>query len=299
MAAAAVGKPVALAAIGPKSRKKKTDATPGPSEQTSTEQLEPKPPFQAGTPLLTPEAIAAAVDLGLKIRKKAGSIVIGFLLVAVVVTGITLFRSRDRANASPVQEPASVVQPPRPMPVTRPAVSTLAPAPQSESTVEPVATKPPSEPPAEIRVEASKKQLQREAEQARTQLIDQMKEALNLQTAEMSQFKADCEKRLNDNTNKIAGLSRSYKNSIGQNNDKLRGKVTNLFETEADVLSKLQAQVQILSSTPQSSPQPVYDLLQDRIAKMKKAQQQITTYLDELDSDIAKAPAKKGFLFFK
>lgn len=148
-------------------------------------------------------------------------------------------------------------------------------------------------------LEQEQKKQREQQEQARLQAIKQIQATLDSQVQALEAFRTNCELQLDSNTNRLAKLSRSYRDKLGQDNEKLRAATTKYFEAQIQDLKHFQEIVAKLPSQPDLDLNTVTDAVNDCYEKIQAANKKITGYLNELDSDIAKAPEKRGFLFFK
>ena len=208
--------------------------------------------------------------------------VIVLVVVGCVAAGVAILRSSRAQKKSPPPSLAVVaksepVQPPKvnlttsapsapevqnqsqePPPIVTPAI-------ESKSAVE----KENSAALAQAALEKQKRQeqearqaaLEQERRRDKEKAFEQIKTALAEQVAQLSKFKSDCETRLDNNTNKIVGVARSYRRSLSQQNDNAREAILKAIQNQEDLLSRSQESWQMLSSDPQSDPRKISDPL--------------------------------------
>lgn len=131
----------------------------------------------------------------------------------------------------------------------------------------------------------------------RNQLIGQITNTLEAQILQLGEFKTNCLNRLNDNTNKIAKLSRSFRKSLTERNAKEQKLLDLVVNNQDDVLLKYLRASEDASSDQHEDPQVLNDHLQSDIAKMNIIREKMVATLDHFDVEISNAPAKGGFLF--
>jgi len=130
------------------------------------------------------------------------------------------------------------------------------------------------------------------------QLVEQMKSILTNQAALTAQFKIDCQTRLNNNTNKIAKLARSYKEKLTDFNAGMMNDILNGTKDHENFYSNFNVFIATNATALQLAPEKVMERLSNQVAKIETDRKTYVHLLDEEDNTISNAP-KGGFLFFK
>jgi len=146
-------------------------------------------------------------------------------------------------------------------------------------------------------MEAQRVQEQEEQRiKARNQIVEQIKTTLDRELAQVGTFKSNCLATLDDNTNQIAKLSYSYRKELTKLNDAERQADLAELEKQEAVLIHDQQSLQDLLAQPGADAQRIYNVLLTSLGRMQDNRQTITANLNDLNSEIAKAP-KKTSLF--
>jgi hypothetical protein len=149
------------------------------------------------------------------------------------------------------------------------------------------------------RQEEQQARLEEQKRQEREKTIEQIRTTVDAQSAQLSKFIADCQRRLDDSTNKITGLARSSRIALKQLIDTNRADVVRVGQAQAEDLESYQNLVQSLTANPQADPQQVSVRLQGIIPKMEQVRQTVLQNLDHLDAHIAESPKKWSPLQFE
>ena len=241
--------------------------------------------------------------------------VIGLILVALVAVGIPVFRliqSRTKqspvapvaaqppgANSAAPAQPSSKVQN-QSQPLVAPAAQPDNSAALAQAALEAQRRQDEEKAKAQAALEAQKRQqeqqkqaaLEAEKQQARQKVFDDIRNSLAAESAQVSKFKAECEARLNSNTNKIANLARTPKKKLTELNDTALQNFPKALQEQETMLSHFQDLLKPLADNPESDPHQINDQIKTYIASVEDTRQKITTTLANLDTDISNAPKK-------
>jgi len=150
------------------------------------------------------------------------------------------------------------------------------------------------------RLEAQRLQAQEEQRiKERNQVIEQIKTTLDNELAQVATFKSNCLTKLNDNTNKIAKLSYSYRKSTGEINEEMRATLADMTTKEDDFLKKTANVVQGYVTNLQSDPQPLIGQLAVQLTRIENDRQSFMDNFNLLATNIANAPKRGGISLFK
>lgn len=263
----------------------------------------------------TPAAVTPPVFVFRTIRyKKLGVVIAGIGIIAVGIWSAFHFRhgQTKQANSAvtsgnaqtasveieakkPIALPAatSVVEPDNPAALAQAALETQ--RRQEEEKAREQAALEAQQRQEQERLAALETQKRQERENA----FDQVRTALTDESVELSKFKAACVGQFDNNTNKIAELSRAYRKPFTQRNESTRAEVLASLQGDEDGLSKAQTTVNELAADPQTDIQQLNLRLRKQKAIINKRHLVIIAKLDALEADIANAPKKTGFLIFK
>ncbi len=269
-------------------------------------------------------------DLCQFIGRKRLLYLIGAILLALAIRhwGVPLVKSLYSDRSQPVAESA-----PSPPPANPAAAQAVVRPPQAKTpVVAVVSTSPPVATPAALseqdvaaadrakqeesataaaakerakldeqkRLEAQRLQAQEEQRiKERNQVIEQIKTTLDNELAQVATFKSNCLTKLNDNTNKIAKLSYSYRKSTGEINEEMRATLADMTTKEDDFLKKTANVVQGYVTNLQSDPQPLIGQLAVQLTRIENDRQSFMDNFNLLATNIANAPKRGGISLFK
>jgi hypothetical protein len=225
--------------------------------------------------------LALYAAIGLK-RLVLGGMII--LLVAVIwAWGIPFVKSHHFHRNPPV-----VASAPSPQPAKQADVISAASAPQIKIQAAGDEQKKIQQQQHEEQARVAAQEEQRITERNLT--IEQIKQALDNELSQVTNFKTACLLIVNGNTNRIAKVSSSSRNALAQrNNDERRQDLAEL-EKQERVLTHDQQSVQDLISNANTDAQLFFNQVKVAIGSMQNDRQQITASLEALDSDISKTP---------
>ncbi len=307
IAAAAVGKPVSIVAQGPRKRKNTTGGQPNQTQaETSAAEARETPVATSSKAAFEGQGeIITNYVFSLLKSKRFWLVVLAVLIVVTINSwGIPFYRSlrsqRNQQALSPVARP----KPALPLkviaaPATAASDSAIQNAPQPAA---PVVTTAPKLEAVSVQVDSAAQMqaaLELQKRQQKEKIIQQITSTLANQTKILNTFKSDCESRLGTNTTKLASVTSSHRRPLLKENDRYREALRTLVDSQDNLLIRNLDSLQSLSTDPQSDPQKLSDQLQTSVMQMEQERQQIAAALNNLDSDIASAPKRSGFLIFK
>jgi hypothetical protein len=278
---------------------------PEPVTSTPAQQADLKSAFQDATG--TAKETLSQILRSKRIIRFA---VIGLVLLACVAVGVAVVRLiQSRSNQSSVA-PVAVsqqTQPPAVTPATKPEnpavvenakqeVLRLEERTKAEAALEIQKQK---EKEKAAALEAQRRQeaerqaaLEQQKHEENQRIFEQIKTTLAVETEQVSKFKAECQTRLDNNTNKIAGVARSARKNLNQFNDTARANFPKALQEQEDMLNHFQGLLPSLSADPQSDPRKFGDQMTNYIAAIEDTRQKFTTALNDLDTDISNAPKR-------
>lgn len=142
--------------------------------------------------------------------------------------------------------------------------------------------------------EAKKADLEMQKRQEREQMIAQINGAVSNQVALLSQFKTDCQAKLDNNTNKLAKVASSARKSLKKTNDEFREQLAKRIHDQEVSLDNVQKDMRAVSFNPQLNPRIISDELTRAVPNMESERNKLALLLDELDASISNAPKKWG-----
>jgi len=175
-------------------------------------------------------------------------------------------------NPSPPPAPVVQSQPPQTPPVTASAVG-------SKSTV----------PTADANA-AAQADLQSQKPKETGQAIEQITTALTNRIAQLAQFTADCQTRLDANDAKIPGFGPADREVLKHNNDSARKTIENNLKNQADTLKAYQVILTAYSNKSLQDPQSTIQRLTNYFEKMDRIHEEITGIFAHLDKDFTPDP---------
>ncbi len=206
------------------------------------------------------------------------------------------------ANSAAPAQPSSKVQnqTQQSPPVVAPAVKTDNSAALAQAALEAQRRQDEEKAKAQAALEAQKRREEQQKQAALEQqkleenqrIYEQIKTTLAAEAAQVSKFKAQCQTRLDNNTNKIAGVARSARKTLNQFNDTARANFPKALQEQENMLNHFQGLLPSLSSDPQSDPRQFGDQMTNYIAAIEDTRQKFTTALNDLDTDISNAPKR-------
>jgi hypothetical protein len=310
IAAAAVGKPVGIVATGPKSRKAATPEQPKPETETTPTSPDPS----ARQPNFESEATPANRGIMALLRSRRFVI---FMAVAVIVAGLNnlwmpALRSiqakldhRQALSSQPQSQDRTVITPASVQSTSQEQQRDRNPAPAT-----PVVALAPSQPDHTAQAQAAselRERQEREAQEAsalqkhqeREKAIEQAATTLSAQITQLAAFQSNCKTRLDNNTNKISGLSYSSRKKLKEENGKDWDVIQSVVKAQYESLSQLLVSLKSNSSRAEFDIGAFNEQLDIDIEKLSSVRHESIAMLDQLDAEIANAPAKSGFLFFR
>ena len=326
------GGPFSPGSPGPIPEKPQTRTQFASSQSSRPEPTASVPSQQADLKAAFQDAKATAAETLSQILKSKRIIrfaVIGLILVALVAVGIPVFRfiqSQSSKSAIPPVAVAEQTQPPRANPSTPPPTTPQVQnqTPQSPPVVAPTADASNSAAIAQAALEAKQREeqekakqqaaletqrrqeearkqaaLEAEKQQARQKVFDQIKNTLVTESAQVSKFKAECETRLNSNTNKLAKLARTPRKKLTEFNDTALQNFPKALQEQETMLTHFQDLLKQLADNPDSDTRQINDQIKTYIAAAQDTRQKFTATLNDLDIDIANAPKKASLPFLK
>jgi hypothetical protein len=114
----------------------------------------------------------------------------------------------------------------------------------------------------------------------------------------LTQFRTDCQTRLDNNTNKIAKLATASRTSLTKNNDDFRDKIAKNAQINAGSLENMRQDMQAVSVNPKLDPRIIRDQLTTYIAGMESWQKSTMDIFSDFDKAISNAPPQRGLLDF-
>jgi hypothetical protein len=305
IAAAAVGKPVAMVAKGGRS-----PGTPNADEPPTSSQ--PVNPRAGTTEPPTPQAshnppTVAPTDSG---NKKLFTGLLLILLLAGIVTGgvIHFWPTKPTppkempvsvaSHAESQTAPAKVA--PTPSPPAAPMVKTQPVETQPVTAAPPIVapTSPPVDTAALAReaLEKNRHEEQQRIAQQRQKTIAQFKSLVDDKTAELAKLQTGSVGQLDDNTNKIAKAAWLRRSRLTRENEKARTIISRELENQQKALSVVRDSVQLVSSDPTTNPKDVASNIDMYNQIAAEVGQRITAALKAMDDEISGNAPNSGLI---
>ncbi len=259
-----------------------------PVAPTSSKAVDAEPVSQAAGDMVSKTLAYLSIP---RLKELFWPTVLVLVFVAIVVGCLALLDKFVFPSPSKVPDQSQAP----PLAVTRPAEAKPAAKTENSTAVAQATLE------AQKRHEPEKTQaaLELQTRLERERILVQVQRTLTSETAELAKFTADCEARLDRNTNRIAGVGRSESRALNQLNDNARQKILKLLQSEEDSLNRSRESLQSLSSNPQSDLRQITNQLATFVAAKDDEHAKITKALDSLDSTISNAPKTTSFFIHK
>ena len=131
------------------------------------------------------------------------------------------------------------------------------------------------------------------------QPVEQIKSAAIIEADKIAKFKQDCESILADNTNRIAGLSRSHRTALTKQNGEIQIIANSFIDAHGNYLNFVQTTLPVIGAKPLYEQQSILQRVKTKFSAMETDRQEVYRDFDALNSEITNAPAKSKFHFFK
>ena len=148
-------------------------------------------------------------------------------------------------------------------------------------------------------LEKQQSEEQERIQQEHQKAVDQIITKLSAETLAMSSFKTNCEALLAANSNRIAGVSSSYRKGFTEQNDNNRDAVADLIRRQNVVLNKTTVDLPLLTTNLHANAQLYLSQVGNTFTQMDGDRQSAIGDLLALATSISNAPAKTSLFNFK
>lgn len=305
MAAAAVGKPVTLAAVGPKSRKKKPEAaarSPSPEYEITPS---PEPQAQVPPPA-NPAAVAATMESTASPKPKSSRLVrfvVAGVIIMSCIAGLLDYLShtmgKPKTSATPtgptfqMENPTPAIPNPSMPAPQRVPVGNEAQPPRPSATPALAPVNPPKPDPAvqlaAAQAEAAKAQaaLEAQKQRERAELVNQLKSSLANEQNRLDIFRTNCSLKLSDNDARIENVTWTKRKRLKETNAAIYGEAKELAQNHRSLINSLDQEALAHFENSQAELKGFGDQLASAARQMEKERQDLMAKLDAHASTIA------------
>ncbi len=140
--------------------------------------------------------------------------------------------------------------------------------------------------------------LEKAKSHAREKYIEQINTLITTETDQLAKFKASCESALSNNTNRIKGVAYSSRTELAKEIAAIQLSADSIILGQEHAIVNFKQREQPYLENPQSDFPTFLQKLQKVTSEMDADRQRISDQLNQLDTDISAAPARKRFGLF-